>query len=133
MTEMLRAVDAVLDDIGEDDRPRLLVLNKADAIDADRREELGLSHPDGILVSALTGEGLDALRERIEEEFRATLRPVDLLLPFAEGGRLAELHDVAGDLERTDTAEGVRIRARVPAGVAERFARFAVDGAAAAG
>jgi GTPase len=130
MTEMLRAVDAVLDEIGADDRPRLLVLNKADAIDADRREELELAHPDGTLVSALTGEGLDALRERIEEEFRATLRPVDLLLPFAEGGRLAELHEVAGDLERTDTAEGVRVRARVPAGVAERFARFAVDGAA---
>ncbi len=132
MTEMLRAVDGVLDEIGADDRPRLLVLNKADAIDAERREELALAHPDGILVSALTGEGLDALRERIEEEFRATLRHVDLLLPFAEGGRLAELHEVAGDLERTDTADGVRVRARVPAGVAERFARFAVDGAAAA-
>jgi hypothetical protein len=34
---------------------------------------------------------------------------------------------VAGDLERTDTAEGVRVRARVPATVAERFARFDVD------
>jgi hypothetical protein len=33
---------------------------------------------------------------------------------------------VAGDLERTDTAEGVRVRARVPATVAERYARFAV-------
>ena len=52
-------------------------------------------------------------------------------MPFAEGGRLAELHDVAGDLERTDTADGVRVRARVPAPVAERYARFAVaDGAA---
>jgi GTP-binding protein HflX len=129
MTEMLQAVDAVLDEIGADDRPRLLVLNKADVLDAERREELALAHADGVLVSALTGEGLDALGERIERAFRATLRAVDLLVPFAEGGRLAELHDLAGDLERTDTAEGVRVRARVPAGVAERFAQFAVDGA----
>jgi GTP-binding protein HflX len=129
MTEMLQAVDAVLDEIGADDRPRLLVLNKADVLDAERREELALAHADGVLVSALTGEGLDALGERIERAFRATLRAVDLLVPFAEGGRLAELHDLAGDLERTDTAEGVRVRARVPAGVAERFAQFAADGA----
>ena len=47
-------------------------------------------------------------------------------MPFDEGGRLAELHEVAGELERTDTAEGVRVRARVPATVAERYARFAV-------
>jgi GTPase len=51
---------------------------------------------------------------------------VDLLLPFDEGGRLAELHDLVGDLERIDTAEGVRVRGRVPATVAERYARFAV-------
>jgi GTP-binding protein HflX len=65
----------------------------------------------------------------MEGAFRATLRPVDLLLPFEEGGRLAELHDVAGDLDRTDTAEGVRVRGRVPATVAERYARFSVNGA----
>ena len=133
MLEMLRAVEDVLEEIGAGDRPRVLVLNKADALDADRREELRFAHPDGVLVSALTGEGLEALGVRVQAEFRATLRPVDLLLPFDEGGRLAELHDVAGDLERTDTADGVRVRARVPATVAERFARFEVSAPAANG
>ena len=126
MVEMVRAVDDVLEEIGAGDRPRLLVLNKADALDDDRREELRFRHSDGVLVSALTGEGLDVLSDRIEEAFRATLRPVDLLLPFDEGGRLAELHDLAGELDRTDTAEGVRVRGRVPATVAERYARFSV-------
>jgi hypothetical protein len=37
-------------------------------------------------VSALAGEGLDDLGEAIERAFRETLRSVDLLLPFAEGG-----------------------------------------------
>src|SRR5207249_5622928 len=37
MLEMLRAVDGVLDEIGADSNPRVLVLNKADALDADRR------------------------------------------------------------------------------------------------
>src|SRR3954464_2925357 len=128
MVEMTRAVDDVLDEIGAGERPRLLVLNKADRIDEERREELRFRHPDGILVSALTGEGLEDLGEAIERSFRETLRTVDLLLPFAEGGRLAELHDLAGDaLRRTPTAEGVRVRGRVPATVAERFARFDVS------
>src|SRR3954470_1613702 len=133
LDEMLRAVDGVLDEIGAEHTPWLLVLNKADALDAERREELRLRHPDGVLVSALDGEGLDELQDRVERAFRATLRPVDLLVPFDEGGRLAELHDVAGDLERTDTAEGVRVRARVPAPVAERYARFAVADGSGAG
>jgi GTP-binding protein HflX len=126
MDEMLRAVDSVLDEIGAGSSPRLLVLNKADALTPERREELRFAHADGILVSALNGEGVDTLAERIEHAFRETLRPVDLLLPFDEGGRLAELHEIAGDLERTDTAEGVRVRGRVPATVAARYERFAV-------
>src|SRR3954449_12617064 len=123
---MLRAVDDVLEDIGAGERPRLLVLNKADMLDDERRRELGFRHPEGVLVSAVTGEGLDELRDRVEDAFRRTLQPVELLVPYAEGGRLAELHDAAGDLEREETAEGVKIRARLPATVAERFARFAV-------
>ena len=45
-------------------------------------------------------------------------------MPYREGGTLSELHDLAGELEREDTAEGVRIRARVPAAAAPRFERF---------
>jgi len=128
MAEMLRAVDETLDAVGAGDRPRLLVLNKADAIDDERREELRFAHPDGMLISAVTGEGIEELGERIEEEFRRSLRFVDLLLPYAEGARLAELHGFAGDLERTDTADGVRVRARLPATLAERYARYSVNG-----
>jgi GTP-binding protein HflX len=124
--EMLRAVDDVLDEIGAGERPRVLVLNKVDALDADRRRELAFRHRDAVQISAATGEGIEALRERIQDEFRKTLRPVELLVPYAEGSRLAELHDVAGDLEREDTVDGVLIRARVPATVAERFAGFQV-------
>jgi GTPase len=126
MEAMIKAVDEVLEEIGAGESPRVLVLNKADAIDADRREELGFRHPEAVLVAAVTGEGLDALADRIEGEFRRTMRSVDLLLPYAEGGRLAELHAIAGDLEREETADGVRVKARLPVTVAERYERFAM-------
>ena len=126
---MTRAVDDVLDDIGAGDRPRLLVLNKADAVDDERRRELAFRHPDAVVVSALTGENLEGLGERIAAEFERTLQDIELLVPFSEGGTLSELHDVAGDLEREDTPAGVRVSVRLPAVVAERFDRYAVDGA----
>jgi GTP-binding protein HflX len=129
LVEMLRAVEDVLEEIGTGDTARLLVLNKADMLDEERRRELAFRHPEGQLVSALTGEGLDALGERIAAEFERTLRDVELLVPFSEGGTLSELHDVAGDLERRDTADGVRVSVRLPAVVAARFDRYAVNGA----
>jgi GTPase len=126
--EMLEAVTDVLEEIGAAEIPMLLALNKVDLLEDERRRELRFRFPQAIQVSAATGDGLDELRETIEARFLATLRPMELLLPYAEGGRLSELHDVAGDMEREDTADGVRVRARVPAAAAARFERFALNG-----
>ncbi len=123
---MRRAVEEVLEEIGADSNPRVLVLNKVDLLDEPARQELRLRHPDAVLVSGARGEGLEDLVARIERELRHTLCPVELLVPYANGSSLAELHELAGDLARLDTPEGVRVRALVPARTAARFARFAV-------
>ena len=122
----IKAVDSVLEEIGAGEKPRLLVLNKADLLDEGERREATLSHPGAALVSALAGEGLDELRERIEAAFAETLTEVELLIPYSEGGRLHELHEVAGDLERTDREDGVLVHARVPAAELHRFDDLAV-------
>jgi GTP-binding protein HflX len=128
MLSMTRAVEDVLHEIGADEAPRVLVLGKADLVDDERRTELANRHPDAVLVSALTGEGLTDLTERIEEEFARTLRTVELMIPYDEGSRLAELHQLAGDLEREETADGVRVLARLPATIAARYEPFALNG-----
>src|SRR6185436_4150970 len=126
--EMMGAVDDVLDEIGAGETPRLLALNKVDLLGDEGRRELSFRFPDAIQVSGATGDGLDDLREAVEARFLSTLRPMELLVPYREGGTLSELHDLAGELEREDTAEGVRIRARVPAAAAPRFERFSRNG-----
>jgi GTPase len=128
MHGMMAAVDDVLDEIGAGDRPRLLALNKVDLLDDERRRALTFRFPDAVQVSGATGEGVDALREAIEARFLATLRPMELLVPYDEGGSLSELHDLAGELEREDTPEGVRVSARVPVAAAQRFERFERNG-----
>ncbi len=122
----MRAVDEVLAEIGAGEKPRLLVLNKADLLDEGARREAQLHHPGAALVSALDGEGLDGLRAGIEAAFEDTLARVELLVPYAEGERLHELHELAGDLEREDRADGVLVHARVPRAELHRFEDLAV-------
>jgi GTP-binding protein HflX len=126
MSAEAAAVDEVLEEIGAGAKPRLLVLNKADLLDEEARRDILLRHPDAVLVSAREGEGLDELRAAIEAAFEETLAEVELLVPYAQGARLHELHEVAGTLERTDRADGVLVHAKVPVAELHRFDDLAV-------
>jgi GTPase len=127
-SDSIAAADEVLEEIGAGSTPRVLVMNKADLLDPEERRELTLRHPDAALVSAESGEGLDELRSRIAGQIAEALTEVELLVPFAAGERLSELHEVAGDLEREDREDGVLVRARLPAAFADRFSDLAVNG-----
>jgi GTPase len=127
LDEQARAVAAVLRDIGAHELPLELVLNKIDAVDALRRRRLANLFPDALQVSALTGEGLAALRERIAERFADRFEAVRLFLPYEDGGKLAELYSLGAPIEeREDRPEGVLVRARLPRRELRRFARYLV-------
>jgi GTP-binding protein HflX len=117
----MRAVDEVLEEIGAGSKPRLLALNKSDLLDAGAAADVALAHPDAVLVSAVERDGLDDLMARIEEAFEETLAEVELLVPYTQGARLHELHEVAGSLRRTDREDGVLVRAKVPVAELHRF------------
>jgi GTP-binding protein HflX len=123
----LAAVEAVLVEIGAGELPVELVLNKIDAIDPLRRRRLGNRFPEALQVSARTGEGLEALRERIAARFGERFEPVRLLIPYDEGARLAELYALGMPVdERADREEGVFIRAHLPMREVRRFAQYLV-------
>jgi GTP-binding protein HflX len=129
LSETIAAVETVLADIGADDIPIELVLNKVDLLDPLGRRRLEHAYPRALLISAGTGEGLDALRSRIADLFSDRFEDVRLLVPYSDGKTLAALYDLGAPIaERRDTAEGVRIRARLPHAEAARFARYLVAG-----
>lgn len=130
MAAVMAAVDDVLKDIGATDNVHVLVLNKIDLIDQDRRDALWARFPDAVQIAAGAGEGIGTLASRIEDEFEATLQPVELLLPYSEGQTLNELHGLAGDLEQEHRADGVLVRARVPRALAGKYDRFRLQPAA---
>jgi GTP-binding protein HflX len=127
LEEMIRSVDDVLGEIGADEVPVELVLNKIDRVDPLGRRRLANRFPGALQVSAATGLGLDALRERIHERFADRYEEVRLLLPYEEGGKLAELYALGAPIEeREDGEDGVVVRARLPQREVRRFAEYLV-------
>jgi len=127
LVEQLRAVESVLQEIGASALPVLLVLNKIDRLDPLGRRRLLSRFPNAQLISALTSEGLDELRERVVAHFSERFEEVRLLVPYDEGQRLGELYALGMPVdERRDEPEGVFIRARLPRRELVRFAPFIV-------
>jgi GTP-binding protein HflX len=125
------AVEEVLSEIGAAELPRVLVLNKIDLVDAEGREALANRHPDAVLVSALTGEGLDRLAARLAEAARARLTPLDVTIPFSQGGLVATVYAEGSEVRQEATDQGTRVRALMPPAAAARITA-ALNGSAPA-
>jgi GTP-binding protein HflX len=131
LIEQIDAVNSVLHEIGADDLPMELVVNKIDAVDPMHRRRLANRYPEALQVSAVTGEGLDALRARVAERFAERFQAVRLLIPYDEGGKLNELYALGTPIEqREDTDEGVLVVARLPRREIRRFAPYLIAEAA---
>jgi len=127
LEDMVSAVEAVLAEIGAAELPVEIVLNKIDEVGELGRRRLANRFPGAVQVSAQTEEGLDELRARIAERFAGRLEVVELLVPYEQGGKLAELYALGPPIERrVDRPDGVLIRARLPQREVRRFAPFLV-------
>jgi len=125
--EMVQSVESVLHEIGADEIPVELVVNKVDAVDLLRRRRLANMLPDALLISAQTGEGLEALKARIAERFAERFERVRLVIPYEDGARLAELYELGAPVEeRRDREDGVEVVARLPRRELRRYARYLV-------
>lgn len=120
--QAMAAVESVLREIGADGLPRVVAMNKVDLLDRASREELRRLYPKAVQVSALEGDRLDALKDAWAEALRESLTEIELVIPYEEGERLAEIYRSAGDLEREDLPEGTLVRARIHPSEIHRFA-----------
>lgn len=128
--EQRDAVDKILAELGVADKPTLLVLNKADLV-ADPNvalRELGdgpLGDPeeDAVVISALSGFGIGALRARVARRLGMSVKEVEVELPFSEG-RLVALFRREGFLIREDyRTRGVRLHGHLPERLIPMFRR----------
>jgi GTP-binding protein HflX len=112
------AVQAVLDELGAGDKPRIAVFNKLDLLPAD-----GGAPPEGeraVFVSAVTGTGLERLRERIAGVLRADMVAVDAVVPYERGELVARARN-SGDVEEAYEESGVRVSGHLPPSIASEL------------
>jgi GTP-binding protein HflX len=106
--EVLGDLGVVAKDTGESTIPILEVWNKCDLLDAETLEELHetAESQGAVILSAATGEGVDALEDRIAGLLTGTAREVSFILPLSDGRRLAWLHAHGDIISEEDAGEG---------------------------
>ncbi len=102
MKEKEKAVREVLEEIGAEESPnRLVVINKIDGADEAARLSLRAERPDAVQLSALTGEGLEALKRTIAETLDMLPRPVTIRVDPKDERRIASVYRHAKVLSQT--------------------------------
>jgi GTP-binding protein HflX len=121
----LAAVREVLTEIGARQVPELVVINKADAADPIDIEGLRLAEPKSVVVSAVTGEGIDKLLAELDEMLPRRQREITVTLPYDRGDLVSRAHREGEVLEVRHGADGTELTARVPLGLAAELDPFA--------
>ena len=123
----IHAVRAVLAEIGADMVPELLVLNQADRASPGDVKALLLAHPEAVVVSAMTGDGVNVLLGTMTARLRALAPIVELSVPYERGDVIAALHREGEVLVEVHAEGGTRVRARLSAAATTRFDEFVVS------
>jgi GTPase len=127
--ELDEEVHKILEELGVADRPILRVLNKVDRLTAEERENLKgsakgkMMHDGGpVVVSALSGEGIDELLRRIDVALPTDpLVSLSLRLPLSQGRTLALIHALGRVLRSEVDDEDMLLDAEVPVSIARRL------------
>ncbi|HXY45013.1 MAG TPA: GTPase HflX, partial [Acidimicrobiales bacterium] len=119
----IQAVRSVLAEIGANDVPELLAINKSDRVPR-AAARLAATYPGAVAFSALTGRGVPELLRAVADRLRAFDRTVELCVPVARGDVVAALHRQGEVLDETYEGEAVQVRARLDDEGIRRFEEF---------
>jgi GTP-binding protein HflX len=127
---VLQHVETVEDTLAEIEVPsvpRILVWNKIDRLKGELPE---IEQPERyaaiVSVSAVTGEGIPALLNAIEQAIAASMYVLTLRLPYDRGDLVSVLHEQATVESQTHTEHGIDIRARMSPALYERFRPYRI-------
>jgi GTPase len=108
----------ILKDLKLDSLPRITAYNKMDRLSTAQLDFF--IKRGGILIAAAKQKGLDDLLRGAETELSRQWVEKELVLPFAAGAQLAQMHEHMDVLSQETTEQGIRVRVRThPATLAQ--------------
>jgi GTP-binding protein HflX len=128
LREHRETVQTVLDELGAGDKPRLVAFNKADLVETAARngDTPSPALSGSVLVSALTGYGLETLRAEIAALLSSLWVDLDVNIPYAAGELLARVRE-RGTVELDYGERDVRVHGRTAPGLAGELAAVSDD------
>mgnify|MGYP006287031599 CR=1 FL=1 len=118
----------VLDELGAGDKRIITVFNKIDALrEESTRYELALKYPGAYFISARTGEGIDALLEKMEGIIEEDFAQLKLLIPHDRYDLVARLHREGGVRKEEVRDDGTFVTSSVPDRLISTVTPFLVD------
>ncbi|HIY83318.1 GTPase HflX [Rubneribacter sp.] len=124
----IAAVEDVLEQIGAQDLRRVLVFNKCDLVSAEDAGAIESRHAQAQIVSAATGEGIEALVDHIARIASAHDERLEVLVPYERGDLVSVAHERCRILSEAHEEGGTRITMLASPSYAGMFRRFAVGG-----
>ena len=124
-SQQVVAVHETLREIGATGKPIVGAMNKIDRFARpERLTELLDEFPDSLPISALTGRGITALLDRVEEELEARMVALSVTIPYRRGDLVDLFHKRGLVHEETFSGEGTHIEGKLPTYLAARLREF---------
>jgi GTP-binding protein HflX len=123
--EQIAVTKDLMAELGASGTPMLIVLNKSDLLGADA--DAGAAPPvfgADVMIRARTGDGIDRLLAKIESSLSPSMTKETLLIPYSEGGLVAEIRDSGQILSEEYEGNGVRLTALVNTRLQHRTKEF---------
>jgi GTP-binding protein HflX len=118
------AVREVLGEVGADQLPELLVINKVDAADEETVLRLKRTWPEAIFVSARSGAGIAELHKAIADRLPRPAVELRVLIPYDRGDLVARVHRTGQVLQSRHLDDGTELLVRVDEQFAAELSGF---------
>ncbi len=122
--EHLKVTEEIIEELGGAGKPIIYVYNKCDIIEGCDYSSVG---DNSVKVSAVTGEGIDALLAMIEDEIRKTKRPCKLLIPYSAQSSLSAIYNTYTVISTDYADAGILVEAILDAKGMGQYSAYMID------
>lgn len=119
--EQFNSVREVLTEIGADNIPEIIAVNKCDRVNDEQLRDLSRIFPEAVFVSAHSGLGIESLLNIVDTRLPDPSVEIMMNIPYSRGDLLAKVHEDGKVIKAEHNDEGTQVHAFVPSELAHQL------------